>query len=68
LPLVSTFAFSEQLDRVFDGALNAEQFGAAGNAAGLKARLLGFMREKSEIGGAGEFDKCQTPDECVDCG
>jgi hypothetical protein len=68
LPLVSTFAFSEQLDRVFDGALNAEQFGAAGNAAGLKARLLGFMREKIEIGGAGEFDKCQTPDECVDCG
>src|SRR5262245_37625971 len=40
---------TEQFDRVFDGALAAEQFGAAGNAAGLKAKLLGFMREKIEI-------------------
>lgn len=51
---------AEQLDRVFDGALTAEQFGAAGNAAGPKAKLLGFMRERIEVGGVGEFDACQS--------
>ncbi|MEH2547142.1 hypothetical protein V1283_003787 [Bradyrhizobium sp. AZCC 2262] len=46
---------TEQFDRVFDGAVAAEQFGAASNAAGLKARLLGFMRERIEIGPPGAF-------------
>ena len=40
---------TEQFDRVFDGALAAEQFGAAGNAAGLKAKLLGFMKEQITV-------------------
>jgi hypothetical protein len=48
---------AEQFDRVFAGAVEAEQFGAAGNAAGLKAKLFGFMREKIELGGAGAFDQ-----------
>ena len=56
---------AEQFDRVFSGALNAEQFGAAGNAAGLKARLLGFMRTQIEIGAPGEFGGCQTTEEVV---
>jgi hypothetical protein len=56
---------AEQFDRVFDGALEAEQFGAAGNAAGLKAKLLGFMREKIEIGSAGQFDECRTTEEVI---
>jgi hypothetical protein len=51
---------AEQFDRVFSGALDAEQFGAAGNAAGLKARLLGFMRERIEVGGVGEFGGCEN--------
>lgn len=46
---------TEQFDRVFDGAVAAEQFGAASNAAGLKAKLLGFMREKIEVGPPGAF-------------
>lgn len=57
---------SEQFDRVFDGAIASEQFGAAGNAASFKAKLLGFMRDKLEVGGVGEFDKCQTAEEVVD--
>jgi hypothetical protein len=56
---------AEQFDRVFSGALNAEQFGAAGNAAGLKARLLGFMRTQIEIGSAGSFDACETTEQVV---
>jgi hypothetical protein len=56
---------AEQFDRVFSGALDAEQFGAAGNAAGLKAKLLGFMREKIEVGAAGEFDACQRVEDVV---
>jgi hypothetical protein len=56
---------AEQLDRVFDGALTAEQFGAAGTAAGLKARLLGFMRTQIEIGSAGQFDKAESIEDVV---
>jgi hypothetical protein len=56
---------AEQFDRVFSGALDAEQFGAAGNAAGLKARLLGFMRERIEIGAPGSFDACETTEQVV---
>lgn len=57
---------AEQLDRVFDGALTAEQFGAAGNTAGPKAKLLGFMRERIEVGGVGEFDACQSIKDLVE--
>ncbi|EHR03234.1 hypothetical protein [Bradyrhizobium sp. WSM471] len=56
---------AEQFDAVFNGAINAEQFGAAGSAAGLKAKLLGFMREKIEIGGPGSF-MGETVDEVID--
>ena len=56
---------AEQFDRVFSGALDAEQFGAAGNAAGLKARLLGFMRTQIEVGSPGSFDGCSTTEEVV---
>jgi hypothetical protein len=56
---------AEQFDRVFDGALKAEQFGAAGNAAGLKARLLGFMRTQIEIGSPGAFDGLETTEAVV---
>ncbi|MCP3382844.1 hypothetical protein NLM31_20980 [Bradyrhizobium sp. CCGUVB4N] len=54
-----------QLDEVFAGASGDKQWGAAGSAAALKARLLGFMREKIEIGGPGDFDDCKTPDELM---
>jgi hypothetical protein len=59
-------SLSQQFDQVFEGAVAAEQFGAAGNAAGLKAKLLGFMREKIEFGRVGEFDKCETVQDVVD--
>jgi hypothetical protein len=59
-------SLASQFDRVFDGALGAEQFGAAGNAAGLKARLLGFMKEKIEIGAPGDFASCETIEQIVD--
>jgi hypothetical protein len=49
---------AEQFDRVFDGAVSAEQYGAASNAAGLKAKLLGFMRTQIEVGPVGAFDQC----------
>lgn len=48
---------------MFDGAVGDAHWGAAGSAAGLKAKLLGFMREKIEIGGVGDFDQCNTIDE-----
>jgi hypothetical protein len=54
-----------QLDAVFDGATGDRQWGAAGSAAALKAKLLGFMREKLEVGSPGSFDSCQTTGEVV---
>jgi hypothetical protein len=57
---------AEQLDAVFAGASGDRQWGAASNAAGLKAKLLGFMREKIEIGSAGEFDQCRTTEEVIE--
>jgi hypothetical protein len=59
-------SLASQFDRVFDGALSAEQFGAAGNAAGLKAKLLGFMREKIEIGSPSDFAACDTVEQVLD--
>ena len=56
---------AEQFDRVFDGAVSAEQYGAASNAAGLKAKLLGFMRTQIEIGAPGEFAACETVEEVM---
>jgi hypothetical protein len=56
---------AEQLDQVFAGATGDRQWGAAGSAAALKAKLLGFMREKIEIGSAGQFDACETVQDAV---
>jgi hypothetical protein len=58
-------SLAEQFDRVFDGAVSAEQYGAASNAAGLKAKLLGFMRTQIEIGAPGEFGGCQTTEDVM---
>jgi hypothetical protein len=41
---------------VVDGAMGSAQFGAAGSAAAAKAKLLGFMRERLELGPPGSFD------------
>jgi hypothetical protein len=56
---------ADQFDAVFDGAMGNAQFGAAGSAAAAKAKLLGFMREKIEVGGPGEFDNCETKDDVI---
>jgi hypothetical protein len=57
---------ASQLDEVFAGATGDRQWGAAGSAAALKAKLLGFMREKIEIGSAGQFDECRTTEEVIE--
>ena len=62
----SVDTLAAQFDAVFEGAVAAAQFGAAGNAAGLKAKLLGFMREKIEVGGVGEFNDCATQSEVLE--
>ena len=54
-----------QLDAVFDGATGDRQWGAAGSAAALKAKLLGFMRERLEVGAPGSFDACETTDDVM---
>src|ERR1700741_3746767 len=53
-------SLAAQFDAVFEGAMGNAQFGAAGSAASAKAKLLGFMREQIEIGGPGEFARCET--------
>ena len=57
---------SAQLDEVFTGATGDRQWGAAGSAAALKAKLLGFMRERLEVGHVGEFDACTSSDEVIE--
>ena len=56
----------EQLDQVFNGATEDKQHGAAGSAVTTKAKLLGYLRDRVEIGGVGEFDGCETPEQVVD--
>ena len=56
----------DQFDQVFDGAMEDRQFGAAGSAASTKARLVGYLRDRLEIGGPGEFSGCKTPEEVID--
>lgn len=55
-----------QLDEVFAGAAGDKQWGAAGSAAALKAKLLGFMRDKLEVGGPGSFDDLHTVEQVAD--
>ncbi|MCP3444194.1 terminase small subunit [Bradyrhizobium sp. CCGUVB14] len=57
---------ADQLDEVFAGASGDRQWGAAGSAAALKAKLLGLMRDRLEVGTPGSFDDCKTPGEVVD--
>jgi hypothetical protein len=57
---------ASQFDAVFDGAMGSAQFGAAGSAAAAKAKLLGFMRDKIELGSPGTFSSLATPQEVVD--
>jgi hypothetical protein len=57
---------AQQFDAVFDGAMSNAQFGAAGAAAAAKSKLLGFMRDRLEVGGVGAFDNCQTMPELVE--
>jgi hypothetical protein len=52
-----------QFDEVFDAAMGEKQLGAAGSAAAAKAMLFGFMRDRLEVGGVGEFDDCKTLDD-----
>ena len=61
----SVDSLAEQLDAVYANATADSQHGAAGNAVAVKAKLLGFMREKLEIGGVGEFDACGSPEEAA---
>jgi hypothetical protein len=56
----------DQFDQVFDGAMSDRQFGAAGSAATIKAKLTGFLRDKLEVGRVGEFDNCSTRAELLD--
>lgn len=60
---VSMDSLIQQLDSVFDGAAADKQWNAAGSAAAMKAKLTGYLRERLEIGGPGDFDACQTPAE-----
>jgi hypothetical protein len=56
---------AEQFDAVFNGAMGSAQFGAAGSAAAAKSKLLGFMRDKLEVGGPGDFGTCETTEDVV---
>jgi hypothetical protein len=56
-------SLAAQFDAVFDGATSDKQWGAAGSAAALKAKLLGFMREQIEVGPAGAFSQCNNVDD-----
>jgi hypothetical protein len=56
---------TEQFDAVFEGAMGSAQFGAAGSAAAAKSKLLGFMRERVEIGAPGAFSACESPRDLV---
>jgi hypothetical protein len=56
---------AQQFDAVFDAAMSNTQLGAAGAAAAAKAKLLGFMRDRLEVGGVGSFDACTTIEEAA---
>jgi hypothetical protein len=59
-------SLASQFDAVFDGAMGSAQFGAAGAAAAAKSKLLGFMRDRLEVGGVGAFDQCETVPQLVE--
>ncbi len=58
-------SLADQFDAVFDAAITEKQLSAAGTAAGLKAKLLGFMRDRLEIGAPGDFSGCDNVEDLV---
>jgi hypothetical protein len=58
-------SLASQFDAVFDGAMASAQFSAAGAAAAAKSKLLGFMRERLEVGAPGSFDGCVTTEDVM---
>lgn len=52
---VTVESLTEELDAVRDGALAAEQYGAAKAAIDTKAKLHGFLVERHEVGQPGDF-------------
>jgi hypothetical protein len=63
---VTVESLINQFDQVFDGAIDDKQFGAAGSAATVKAKLTGFLRDKLEVGRPGEFSDCETLEDVAD--
>lgn len=56
----------EKLDRIYDGAVVAEQYSAAGRAVETQSKISGLMVERHEIGGPGAFSACESTDQVVD--
>ena len=52
-----------QFDQVFDNASADKQHGAANAAAANKAKLVGHLRDRLEIGHVGAFDGCESREE-----
>jgi terminase small subunit-like protein len=52
-----------KLDRVYTGALSAEQYSAAGRAAEVQSKISGLMIDKLEVGRVGDFSACNSVEE-----
>jgi hypothetical protein len=59
-------SLAQQFDDVFNAAMSNVQLGAAGAAAAAKAKLLGFMRDRLELGSVGSFDNCTTMPQLIE--
>lgn len=62
---VTVASLVDELEEAREAAHSAEQFSAATQAILGKAKLAGLLRDKVEIGGVGDFDACQTEQECL---
>src|SRR5262249_22951409 len=63
---VTVATLVEELEVARVAAHDDKQFAAATSAIVAKAKICGLMRDKIEVGGVGEFDKCETEADVID--
>ncbi|WP_315720159.1 MULTISPECIES: terminase small subunit [unclassified Bradyrhizobium] len=64
---VTVASLLTELQATVDAARAAKQFGAVNGSLTLIGKLTGLLRDQIEVGGVGEFDACQTPEDVIEC-
>jgi phage terminase small subunit len=55
-----------ELEATIAGAREAKQFGAVNGSLTLMGKLTGLLRDQIEVGGVGDFSRCESSEQVID--